>query len=96
MLFILNLLHRCFFGINFVALLTYVENIYTQMVIVLHFCDLTYLALHQQNNFLIVDYMLFIFGLIFLLVSIEVLDAIFYELCLYNEKCAFLFFCFCI
>lgn len=93
MLFILNLLHRCFFGINFVALLTYVENIYTKMVIILHFCDLTYLALHQRNNFLIVDYTLFIFELVFLLVSIEVLDAVFYELCLYNGNwCAFFWY----
>lgn len=82
MLFILDLLHSYFFETNFVALLTYVESICTKMVI-LHFCDLTFLALHQQNN-LLVNHVLFIFGVVFFLVSIHVLDAAFYELCLHN------------
>lgn len=49
MLSILDVLHSYFFETNFVALLNYVESIYIQKVI-LHFSDLTYLALHQQNK----------------------------------------------
>lgn len=59
---------------------------------ILHFSDLTYLALHQQNK-VPVNYILFIFGLVFLLVFIEVLDAALYELCLYNgNRCVFVEF----
>lgn len=91
MLSILDVLHSYFFETNFVAPLNYVESIYTQKVI-LHFSDLTYLALHQQNK-VPVNYILFIFGLVFLLVFIEVLDAALYELCLYNgNRCVFVEF----
>lgn len=89
MLSILDVLHSYFFETNFVALLNYVESIYIQKVI-LHFSDLTYLALHQQNK-VPVNYILFIFGLVFLLDFTEVLDAALYELCLYNgNRCVLL------
>lgn len=89
MLSILDVLHSYFFETNFVALLNYVESIYIQKVI-LHFSDLTYLALHQQNK-VPVNYILFIFGLVFLLDFTQVLDAALYELCLYNgNRCVLL------
>lgn len=91
MLSVLDVLHSYFLETNFVALLNYVESIYTQKMI-LHFSDLTYLALHQQNK-VPVNYILFIFGLVFLLVFIEVLDAALYELCLSNgNRCVFVEF----